>query len=103
MLFTCLQDDHDPTIFTPLDCLCWPKWKATDSLSTLERLETDILKFYDLKHKIWVEALLSYPHTMKTDGYLLLEGFFEAQGSVARISMAALSLLCKHRLLLKST
>ena len=36
-LFTRLQDDHDPAVFTILDCPCWPKWKVTDSLSALER------------------------------------------------------------------
>ena len=71
-LLTCLQDDHDPIVFTILDCPCWPKWKVTDSLSALKCLGTDTLQFYDLEHKIWVEAPVSYPHTMTTDGYLLL-------------------------------
>lgn len=71
-LLTRLQDDHDPIVFTILDCPCWPKWKVTDSLSALERLGTDTLQFYDLEHKIWVEAPVSYPHTMTTDSYLLL-------------------------------
>ena len=67
-----LQDDEDPAVFTILDCPRWPKWKVTDSLSALERLGTDTFQFYDLEHKIWVEAPVSYPHTMTTDGYLLL-------------------------------
>ena len=71
-LLTHLQDDHDPIVFTIPDCPHWPKWKVTDSLSALERLGTDTLQFYDLEHKIWVEAPVSYPHTMTTDGYLLL-------------------------------
>ena len=71
-LFTCLQDDDDPAIFTVLDCPYWPKWKVTDSSSAFERLGTDTLQFYDLEHKIWVEAPVSYPHTVTTDGYLLL-------------------------------
>jgi hypothetical protein len=71
-LLTCLQDDHDPAVFTVLDCPCWPKWKVRDSLSALERLGTDTLQFYDLEHKIWVEVPVSYPHTMTTDCYLLL-------------------------------
>lgn len=71
-LLTCLQDNHDPAVFTILDCPCWPKWKVTDSLSALEHLGMDTLQLYDLEHKIWVEAPVLYPHTMKTDGYLLL-------------------------------
>ena len=71
-LLTCLQDDHDPAVFTILDCLCWPKWKVMDSLRALKRLGMDTLQFYNLKHKIWVEAPVLYPHTMTTDGYLLL-------------------------------
>jgi hypothetical protein len=38
----------------------------------LERLGTDTFQFYYLEHKIWVEAPVSYPHSIKTDGYLLL-------------------------------
>jgi hypothetical protein len=72
LLLTCLQDDDDPAVFTILDCPSWPKWKVTDSPSALERLGTDTFQFYDLEHKIWVEAPVSYPHTMTTDGYLLL-------------------------------
>jgi len=71
-LLTRLQDDDDPAVFTILDCPCWPKWKVTDSPSALERLGTDTFQFYDLEHKIWVEAPVSYPHKMTTDGYLLL-------------------------------
>ena len=71
-LFTCLQNDDDPAIFTILDCPCWPKWKVTDSPSALERLGTETFQFYDLEHRIWVEAPISYPHTVTTDGYLLL-------------------------------
>ena len=67
-----LQDNDDPAVFTVLDCPCWPKWKVTDSPSALERLGTDTFQFYDLEHKIWVEAPVSYPHTLTTDGYLLL-------------------------------
>ena len=43
-----------------------------DSPSTLERLGHDTIEFYDLEHKIWVEAPVSYPHLAMTDGYLLL-------------------------------
>jgi hypothetical protein len=67
-----LQNNVDPAIFTILDCPSWPKWKVTDSPSTLERLGHSTLQFYDIKHKIWVEAPVSYPHTVTTDGYLLL-------------------------------
>jgi hypothetical protein len=55
-----------------LDCPSWPKWKVTDSPSTLERLGHGTLQFYDLEHKIWIEVSVSYPHMVTTDGYLLL-------------------------------
>lgn len=71
-LLTCLQDDHDPIIFTILDCPCRSKWKVTDSINLLEHLGTDTLQFYDIELKIWVEVPVLYPHTMMTDGYLLL-------------------------------
>ena len=71
-LFTCLRDDDDPAVFTILDCPCWPKWKVTDSPSALKCLGTDTFEFYDLDHKIWVEAPVSYPHMMMTDSYLFL-------------------------------
>jgi hypothetical protein len=73
LLLTFLQSNVDPAIFTILDCPSWPKWKVTDSLSTLERLgHGTTLQFYDLEHKIWVEVPVSYPHTVTTDGYLFL-------------------------------
>ena len=71
-LLTSLQDDHDPIVFTILDCPCWPKWKVTDSLSALKYFRMDTLQFYNLEHKIWVKAPVLYPHMMTTDSYLLL-------------------------------
>lgn len=72
LVLTLLQDNVDPAIFTILDCPSWPKWKVTDSPSTLERLGHGTLQFYDIEHKIWVEVPVSYPYTVTTDGYLLL-------------------------------
>jgi hypothetical protein len=72
LLLTYLQNNVDPAIFTIFDCPSWPKWKITDSPSTLERLGHGILQFYDLEHNIWVEVSVSYPHAVTTDGYLLL-------------------------------
>jgi hypothetical protein len=69
---THLQNTVDPAIFTISDCPSWPKWKVSDSPSTLERLGHGTLQFYDLEHKIWVEVPVSYPHMVTTDGYLLL-------------------------------
>lgn len=66
------QTGVEPTVFTVQDCPRWPKWKINDSPPTLKRLGDDLLQFYDTDHNLWVESNPSYPHTLQTDGYLLL-------------------------------
>ncbi|KJA15026.1 hypothetical protein HYPSUDRAFT_208203 [Hypholoma sublateritium FD-334 SS-4] len=64
-------DSEPPTIFMVLDCPNWPKWRITDSPTVLDRLGAD-LHFFDIECRVWVECPVSYPHVMKTNGYLLL-------------------------------
>lgn len=66
------QNDVDPTIFPVQVCPEWPKWKISDSPDVVQRLGNGRIDFYDQDFKIWVECPFSYPHTMRTDCYLLL-------------------------------
>ena len=74
VLLTVLQNNSPLAVFTVLDCPSWPKWKIADSPKVLDRLgdDSDPILFFDVECSIWVECPLSYPHTPKTDGYLLL-------------------------------
>ncbi|KDR71532.1 hypothetical protein GALMADRAFT_253865 [Galerina marginata CBS 339.88] len=66
------RENVDPAIFPVQACPGWPKWKICDSPDVVQRLGIGLVDFYDQDFKIWVECPLTYPHTVKTDCYLLL-------------------------------
>ncbi|KAF8161528.1 hypothetical protein B0H34DRAFT_701376 [Crassisporium funariophilum] len=66
------RENVDPAFFPVQACPEWPKWKICDSPDVVQRLGIGLVDFYDQDFKIWVECPLTYPHTVKTDCYLLL-------------------------------
>jgi phosphotransferase system IIB component len=68
------DDNRDAAIICIHDCPQWPIFILHSSPDILKRLGEDItdIDLYHLKHRVWVQIDLTYPHSISTDAYIFL-------------------------------